>query len=131
MKKFDTLTFSASDTNETISKKIADRVKEVSLKEITEELSKEFVFQEDAIKSLYAGCATNKNIILFGPGGFSKSVITKAFLEFYGIPTHYKIGHSESTTEDLLGIPNISKLINENKLETAFENSMFSKPGMN
>ena len=40
MKKFDTLTFSASDTNETISKKIADRVKEVSLKEITEEDNK-------------------------------------------------------------------------------------------
>jgi hypothetical protein len=128
MKKFDTLTFSASDTNEIISKKIADRVKEVSLKEITEELSKEFVFQEGAIRVLYTSVATNQGCLCFGPGGFSKSVLVQKFFDMLGIPIVYKICHSESTVEDLLGIPNIRKMMDESKLETAFENSVFSIP---
>jgi hypothetical protein len=130
MKQFDTLVFTADDTNKTISQKISERIKEVSLPELTEELSKQFVFQNEAIKVLYTATATNQNCILHGPGGFSKSVLVQEFFKVLNIPVVYKICHSESTVEDLLGIPNIRKMMEESKLEIAFENSVFNTPAI-
>ena len=130
MKQFDELQFLAEDDNKSICEKISNRVLEVSLEEVTEELGKQFVFQQDAIKCLYTATATNQNAILFGPGGFSKSRLIVEFYKLLGIPLHFKVGHEECTTEELLGMPNIQKMLNESKLETAFENSIFSKPGI-
>ena len=130
MKQFEELQFSPDDTNKIISEKISKRVLEVSLLEITEELSKKFVFQEESIKRLYTATATGQNAILYGPGGFSKSKLVVAFYKLLGIPLTFKVCHEESTTEDLLGIPNINKMLTESKLETAFENSIFCKPSV-
>jgi len=130
MKKFDELQFLADDTNKIISTKISKRVLEVSLEEITEELSKQFVFQEESIKRLYTATATGQNAILYGPGGFSKSKLVVSFYELLGIPLTFKVGHEECTTEELLGMPNINKMLTESKIETAFENSIFCKPGI-
>jgi hypothetical protein len=130
MKKFDEIKFDLEDTNAIISEKISARVLEVSLEEVTEELSKNFIFQEESIKVLYTSIATGQNVILFGPGGFSKSKLVVSFFELLGIPLTFKVGHEECTTEELLGIPNLQKLLNESKIETAFENSIFCKPSV-
>jgi len=130
MKQFDELQFSVDDTNKIISEKISQRALEVSLEEITEELGKKFIFQEESIKRLYTATVTGKNAILHGPGGFSKSKLVVAFYKLLGIPLTFKVGHEECTTEELLGMPNIHKMMNESKIETAFENSIFCKPGI-
>jgi hypothetical protein len=130
MIKLEPLEFGKNETNASVTKKISDRIKSIPLEEITKELSKDFVFQEQTIRKLYTAISTGKNSILFGPGGYSKTVIIKAFCELLKIPITIKVGHSESSTEDLLGIPNMKKLMEESKLETAFENSVFSKPGL-
>jgi len=124
------LVFDPSDTNEIICRKISERVKSIPLSELTAEISKDFVFQEQAIRKIYVAAATCKNGLFFGPGGFSKSKLIKHFFKILGIPVVYKIGHVQSTVEDLLGMPNIKKMMDESKIETAFENSVFSTPSV-
>ena len=130
MIKFEKLNLSSCKTNKEVKDKIQERIKSVSLEEITEELQKDFVFQEKTIKTIYTALATGQNALLYGPGGFSKTVLIKAFCELLGIPIITKIGHEESSVEELLGIPNMKKLLEESTFETAFENSIFSNRGV-
>ncbi len=124
------LDLSGCKTNQEVSNLIRDRVKEVSLEDLTASLSESFVFQKDTIRKMYAAAAMGKNILLYGHGGFSKSTITKAFFKELGIPVHTKVGYKDMNPEELLGIPNMKKLLEESKYETAFEHSIFSKPGV-
>jgi len=130
MEKLPLLEFTKDETNSSVTKKISDRVKSVNLTDITKELNKDFVFQDETIRKIYTALSTGKNCLLHGPGGYSKTVLIKAFCELLQIPIIVKVGHKESSTEDLLGIPNMQKLMNESTLETAFENSVFSKPAV-
>jgi MoxR-like ATPase len=117
-------------TNKDVSQKIKERVLSVSVEELIKDLSKEFVFHEEPTRKIYAALATNKNAILYGPGGYGKSVLVKHICNRLGIPVSYKIGYKDMGVEELLGVPNMKKLLDESKYETAFENSIFSKPSV-
>lgn len=124
------LDLSGCTTNEEVSILIQNRVREVSLSDILSSLSEKFVFQEETTKKIYTALATGNNILLYGLGGFGKSVIVKAFCEELGIPLVCKVGYKDMNPEELLGIPNMKKLLEESKYETAFEHSIFCIPGV-
>ena len=124
------LDLSKCKTNKEVSDKIMARVRSVSLADLTKALSTDFIFQDGAIRNVYIALATNNNAILWGPGGFGKSVLVKAICKELGIPVICKLGYDGMTPEELLGIPNMGKLLNDSKLETAFENSVFAQPGI-
>tara|TARA_B110000037_G_scaffold85913_1_gene101894 strand:- start:4344 stop:5492 length:1149 start_codon:yes stop_codon:yes gene_type:complete len=117
-------------TNEEVSISIRAHVRSYDLGELTEKLSSRFVFQEEAIRKIYVALTLGKNAILHGPGGFGKSEIVKAVCGELGVPIICKVGYQDMMPEELLGIPNMGKLLNESKYETAFENSVFCTPGI-
>jgi len=101
-----------------------------SLQSIQEALSKRFYNMNKVIEALYLGTTTGKNVILYGPGGFGKSQIVKAFLDYVSIPAPTIVGYEDMEVEALLGIPNIKKLTETSVYETAFDRSVFSSPGV-
>lgn len=124
------LDLSGCTTNKEVSRLIQERVREVSLGDMLSSLSEKFVYQEETITKLYTSMATGNNILLYGLGGFGKSVVVKSFCEELGIPLICKVGYKDMNPEELLGIPNMKKLLEDSKYETAFENSIFCIPGV-
>jgi len=105
-------------------------ISSVDLKIVQKSIAKEFYNVDDVVEFLYNTIIAGGNGILYGPGGFGKSEITKAFFKYYGITPLVIIGHSGTDIESLLGIPNIKKLTEESIHEIAFEKSIFNKPGV-
>lgn len=126
----DKLDLTQCKTNSAVTKMIQSRVRSVTLEQVLADLSPDFVFCEETIISLYTALATGKNILLHGPGGFGKSTLVKAFCEYFGIPVICKIGYEDMQPEELFGVPNMQALLNDSKYEVAFENSVFSHPGI-
>lgn len=124
------LDLSGCTTQKEVSTLIQGRVREVSLSDILSSLSDKFVYQEETIRKLYTALSTGHNILLYGLGGFGKSVVVKSFCKELGIPLICKVGYKDMNPEELLGIPNMKKLLDESKYETAFENSVFAIPGL-
>jgi hypothetical protein len=109
---------------------IAEKVKSVPLKDVQEYISKKFYNVEEIVEFLYLVFTSKGNGILYGPGGFGKSQVTKEFLNFYNINSAVKVGHSSMDVESLLGIPNIEKLTKESIYEIEFSKSIFSLEGV-
>lgn len=124
------LDLSSCKSNKEVSLAIKERVLSVGINELMNELNKSFVFHESATRKLYAALVTGSNALLHGPGGFGKSVLVKAVCEVLGLPVIYKIGFKGMMPDELLGVPNMKALLEESRYETAFENSLFSKPGI-
>ena len=124
------LDLSHCKSNKEVSELIRARVKSVDCDELIRNLAQDFIYHEEATRRIYAALATGKNGILYGPGGFGKSVLVKAICKYLGLPVIYKVGYEGMTPEELLGVPDMTKLLEESKYETAFENSVFSKPGI-
>jgi energy-coupling factor transporter ATP-binding protein EcfA2 len=116
--------------NKEVVEAIKNHLSNVKVEDVIDSCAEDFVFQEETIKKIYAGIYTTNNVILYGPGGFGKSVLIKHLTEKLGIPTVYKVCHKDMSLEELFGIPNISKLMQESTFETAFENSLFAQPGI-
>lgn len=130
MKRFKLLNLENCNTNEEITLAIKNRVKEVSLEELIEKLSENFTQFEKSAKIIYTSLATGGNCILYGPGGYAKSALIKAICSLLGIPLVCKVGYKNMTPEELFGTPNMKKMLEESKYETAFENSVFSDKGV-
>jgi len=126
----DRLDLSDCSSNKEVTDRIKGRVTEVGVDALTEALSSSFVCHEEATRKIYAALAIGKNAILYGPGGFGKSVLVKAICEELGLPIIFKVGYKGMTPEEILGVPNMKALLEESKYETAFENSVFNKPGI-
>lgn len=109
---------------------IRHSVLSIPLSAIQAELGKRFYGMNKVIEALYIGISTGKNVILYGPGGFGKTQIVKAFLEFVNVPAPTIIGYEDMEVDALLGIPNIQKLTEESIYEVAFDRSVFSYPGV-
>jgi len=109
---------------------IKETVLSHSLQSIQESLGTRFYNMDKVIEALYLGTSTGKNIILYGPGGFGKSQIVKAFLDYVKVPAPTIVGYEDMEVESLLGIPNIKKLTESSVYETAFDRSVFSNPGI-
>lgn len=130
MKKFELLNLENCNTNEEITNAIKNRVKEITLEELNLALSKKFVQYEKASRIIYTSLATGGNCILYGPGGYAKSALIKSICNLLGIPLICKVGYKNMTPEELFGTPNMKKMLEESKYETAFENSVFCQKGV-
>jgi hypothetical protein len=128
--KMELLDLSACTTNDEVSDLVIARVKSFKLEDLTATLAKNFVFHEEATRKIYTALAIGDNSILYGPGGFGKSDIVVAVCKELGLPVVCKTGYEGMKPEELLGVPNMAALLEESKYETAFENSVFSKPGI-
>lgn len=109
---------------------IRNSVKAIPLKNIQTELGKTFYGMDQVIEALYLGITTGKNVLLYGPGGFGKTQVVKAFLDYVNVPGPTIVGYEDMEVEALLGIPNIQKLTNESVYETAFDKSVFRSQGV-
>jgi hypothetical protein len=56
--------------------------------------------------------------------------LIKFVLDFYKIPYTVVVGYKDMPVDALLGIPDMSKLLNESKYEVNFKESPFYKPGI-
>ena len=116
----------AKDTRNELIKIVRDK----ELKEVQKHIAKEFYNVDSVVEFLYNSILAGGNGILYGPGGFGKSEITKAFFKFYDISPLVMVGNSGTDIEALLGIPDIKKLTEESIYEIAFEKSIFGKAGV-
>jgi hypothetical protein len=97
----------------------------------TENISNEsnldkFVFMDKTLSILDAGLKTEKNVMLYGPGGHGKSEIVEEFLYEKGIVPYVLTMGSGMSAERLFGGINIPVLNNTGKLEYLVENSFMN-----
>jgi len=108
---------------------MASIVEAVPLKMVQEDLAETFFNVEKTVEILYNTVILKENCILYGPAGFGKTAVTKAFFAYFGITPFVKLGDSSTDVESLLGIPNMKKLREDSIYEIAFENSIFTSAG--
>ncbi len=122
--------FKDCNTSDETHNKLVEIVKRTKLIDIQKSIAEKFYNVDDIVKFIYTSIIAGGNGILHGPGGFGKSQVIKAFFNYFDIQPLIVLGHSGTDIESLLGIPNIKKLTEESIYEIAFENSIFSKPGI-
>lgn len=89
-------------------------------------LLEKFVFMDKALKILDAGIKTEKNVILYGPGGHGKSELTLEFFYSKNINPYVITMGSGMTADRLFGGLNIPVFQNEGKIEYLVENSFMN-----
>jgi len=109
---------------------IADRVSNTPLNKVKEYFSTRYYNIGSIIEFLYVSSVSSSNGILYGPGGFGKTEITKKFFEYFNIPVNTVVGYHDMDVEGLLGIPDMKKLMEDSEYVTAFSKSVFGKPGI-
>lgn len=80
---------------------------------------------ESTRQMLQLAIDTETNLILYGKGGYGKSELSKQVLEDQGFKVSTIVGHAGTQVEQLFGIPDMQKLMNESEYEIAFEKSPF------
>jgi MoxR-like ATPase len=113
-----------------VLEKVRQVLLEIDIEDLKKDLSKDFYNMDSVIEALYYGISANKNIILYGPGGFGKSQIVKAFLSAVNIRYSTIVGNEATEVDALLGIPNIKKLTEQSVYEIAFDRTVFRNPGV-
>jgi hypothetical protein len=109
---------------------IAERVSKTPLDKVKEYFSSRYYNIGSIIEFLYVSSVSSTNGILYGPGGFGKTDITKKFFEYFNIPVNTVVGYHDMDVEGLLGIPDMKKLMEDSEYVTAFSKSVFGKPGI-
>ena len=122
--------FESCNTAKETQRELIDIISAVELTTVQKHIAKSFYNADGIVKFLYTSIIAGGNGILYGPGGFGKSEITKAFFNYFDIIPLVFVGHSGTDIESLLGIPNIKKLTDESIYEIAFEKSIFNKAGV-
>lgn len=122
--------FESCKTAKETKEELIKIVKSSDLVDVQNHIAKEFYNVNSVVEFIYNSILAGGNAILYGPGGFGKSEITKAFFKYYGITPLVIVGNSGTDIEALLGIPNIKKLTEESVYEIAFEKSIFNKAGV-
>jgi MoxR-like ATPase len=85
-----------------------------------------FVFMEKTAQVLEIGFATQKNIVLYGPGGHGKSEMTMAFFEEKGISPYVITMGTGMTTDRMFGGLDIPTFNATGKIEYLVENSFMN-----
>lgn len=130
MKNIEDLNLTKCVTNAEVCALISQRVRSISYTELVKHINKSFVFVDDALVAIYTGLLMNKNVYLSGSGGFGKSKLIEAVLNFYKIPHHIIYGHKDLPTDALLGTVDIPKFLENSKYEINFHESTFRVPGV-
>lgn len=89
-------------------------------------LSDKFVFMDKTLAVLDIALKTEKNVILFGPGGHGKSDFTLEYLYEKGINPYVLTMGTGMTTDRLFGGFDIKLLNEEGKIEYLIENSFMN-----
>lgn len=106
------------------------KLSSIGLESIKATLGTQFYNMEHVIEALYYGVYAGKNIILYGPGGFGKTELTKSFLKLLDINTSVIVGYEDMEVDALLGIPNIKKLTEESVYQIDFNKTVFANEGV-
>lgn len=85
-----------------------------------------FVFMEKTSKILEIGFSSNKNLVLYGPGGHGKSEITAAFFADRGINPYVITMGTGMTTDRMFGGLDIPTFNATGKIEYLVENSFMN-----
>jgi hypothetical protein len=85
-----------------------------------------FVFMEKTAQILEIGLATEKNIVLYGPGGHGKSEMTMSFFTENGINPYVITMGTGMTTDRLFGGLDIPTFNQTGKIEYLVENSFMN-----
>ena len=125
-----TLDLSHCVSNAEVCELISARVNKLTLEELIEKVSEEFVYQESTIKAIYVGLSMSMNVFLSGPPGYGKTDTIKKVLDVYKIPYHTLVGYKDMPVDALLGIPDMSKLLKSSEYEINFKKSLFYRPGI-
>lgn len=99
---------------------------EIDFKQLKKEIGKTYVYSEPTLNVLEIGISTGKNVILFGPGGHSKSTITEEFFDKLGIKPFVVTMGQGMNPDRLFGGIDIKKLQDEGKIEYLVENSFMN-----
>lgn len=91
-----------------------------------ESLMDQFVFMDKAKLLLDVGIKTNKNIVLYGPGGHGKSELTLEFFYEKDIVPYVFVMGKGTTTDRLFGGLNIPVMQETGKIEYLIENSFMN-----
>ena len=85
-----------------------------------------FVFMEKAVQILNIGFETEKNIVLYGPGGHGKSELSMAFFDQKGVDPYVITMGTGMTTDRLFGGLDIPTFNQTGKIEYLVENSFMN-----
>jgi MoxR-like ATPase len=110
--------------------KIEERIASIPCLDVVRHFRKSYYNIDSTIEFLYASSISGSNGILYGPGGFGKTELTKKFFEYFKIPVNVIVGYHDMDVEGLLGIPDMKKLMEESEYVTAFNKSVLTKPGI-
>lgn len=114
------------EVQETKTVENEETVEQTNLESIKEDLNKKYVYAKETLNILEVGFLTGKNIILFGPGGHSKSTITEDFFRNQGIEPFVVTMGQGMTPDRLFGGINIKKLQDSGEIEYLVENSFMN-----
>ena len=89
-------------------------------------INEKFVFMDKTMSILNVGMSTNKNVVLYGPGGHGKSEITLDFLKEKGIDPYIITMGTGMTTDRLFGGLDIPTFEASGKIEYLVENSFMN-----
>jgi len=91
-----------------------------------ENTTQKFVFMDKTINILNVGLSTNKNVVLYGPGGHGKSEITLDFLKSRNINPYIITMGTGMTTDRLFGGLDIPTFEKTGKIEYLVDNSFMN-----
>ena len=97
-----------------------------SAKITVENTTQKFVFMDKTINILNVGLSTNKNVVLYGPGGHGKSEITLDFLKSRNIDPYIITMGTGMTTDRLFGGLDIPTFEKTGKIEYLVDNSFMN-----
>lgn len=111
-----------------VKKTRAPRANKIEASIIVEDNSRmdSFVFMDPAISLLDIGLKTEKNIVLYGPGGHGKSDLALEFFHEKGIQPYVITMGTGITTDRLFGGLDLKKLDQDGKIEYLVENSFMN-----
>lgn len=113
-----------------VFKYLRSNLLKIGLPEMQKRVGEKFFDMDDIVESIFIAIVSGKNLILWGPGGFGKSEVVVKFLEQASITYSSIIGYEDMDVEGLLGLPNMTKLLEESTYEIAFEKTSFNNPGI-
>lgn len=105
---------------------IEQKSEQPTIERIKQELSSKYVYIDDLLEVLDVGFSLNKNVILWGNGGFAKSEVSLEFFKALGINPFIKTMGSGTTTDSLFGGIDLNLLNETGKIEFLLENSFMN-----